>query len=69
MDLPDNEHSSDGHHYLGHGSWLIEGSVSESNVERLARSCAPLVKYYALLNILDCEESPFERLGLVSSTT
>ncbi|KAL5366500.1 hypothetical protein BJX96DRAFT_169984 [Aspergillus floccosus] len=63
MELPDNEHSSDGHQYLDQRSWLIEGSGLELNVERLARSCAPLVKYYALINILDCEESPFERLG------
>jgi hypothetical protein len=68
MELLNNEHSSDGHHYLDQGSWLIEGSGLESDVEQLARSCAPLVKYYALINILDCEESPFEGVGLVSST-
>lgn len=31
--------------------------------ERLARSCAPRVKHYALINIMDCEGSPFEKQG------
>jgi hypothetical protein len=69
IDLPDNKHLSDRHYYLGHGSWLIERSRSELNIKQLIRSCALLVKYYTLLNILNYKESLFKRLGLVFSTT
>lgn len=65
----ENELQSHEHDCPNEGLWAIEAAKLESEVEQLAKSCAPLVKTHALVNILGHEGSPFERLGLVLSVS
>lgn len=65
----ENELQSHEHDCPNGGLWTIEADKLEAEVEQLAKSCAPLVKTHALINILGHEGSPFERPRLVLSVS